>query len=61
MTIGIDIRMKELFLEYKKMGVYKRIDLKKLEEDRKGKLKLLHLIAGLIMLEMGIVILSGVV
>ena len=43
------------------LGVYKGLDPKKLEKVRKGKLKLLHLIAGLIMLGMGIVILSGVV
>ena len=43
------------------LGVYKGLDPKKLEEVRKGKLKLLHLIAGLIMLGMGIVILSGVI
>ena len=42
-------------------GVYKGLDPKKLEKVRKGKLKLLHLVAGLIMLGMGIVILSGVV
>ncbi len=43
------------------LGVYKGLDPKKLEKVRKGKLKLLHLVAGLIMLGMGIVILSGVV
>ncbi len=43
------------------LGVYKGLDPKKLEKVRKGKLKLLHLVAGLIMLGMGIIILSGVV
>ncbi|MEA1937300.1 MAG: cytochrome c biogenesis CcdA family protein [Patescibacteria group bacterium] len=43
------------------LGVYKGLDPKKLEKVRKGKLKLLHLTAGLIMLGMGIIILSGVV
>lgn len=41
-------------------AVYKGLDPKKLEETRKGKIKLLHLIAGLIMLGMGIAILSGI-
>ena len=43
------------------LGVYKGLDPKKLEKIRKGKLKLLHLIAGLIMLGMGIVILLGAI
>ena len=43
------------------IGVYKGLDPKKLEKLRKGKIKLLHLIAGLIMLGMGVTILWGVV
>jgi len=43
------------------LAVYKGLDPKKLEKARKGKVKLLHLAAGLIMLGMGIVILSGVI
>ena len=43
------------------LGVYKGLDPKKLEKTRKGKIKLLHLAAGLIMLGMGIVILLGAV
>ena len=43
------------------LAVYKGLDPKKLEETRKKKIRLLHLAAGLIMLGMGIVILSGVV
>jgi len=43
------------------LGVYKGLDPKKLEKTRKGKIKLLHLAAGLIMIGMGIVILSGIV
>ena len=42
-------------------AVYKGLDPEKLEKVRKGKIKLLHLIAGLIMLGMGIVILLGIV
>ena len=43
------------------IGVYKGLDPKKLEKLRSSKIKLLHLIAGLIMLGMGITILWGVV
>jgi len=43
------------------LAVYKGLNPKGLEETRKNKIKLLHLIAGLIMIGMGIVILSGVV
>lgn len=43
------------------LGVYKGLDPKKLEKVRAGKIKLLHLVAGLIMLGMGIVILFGVI
>ncbi|MCK5475064.1 MAG: sulfite exporter TauE/SafE family protein [Candidatus Pacebacteria bacterium] len=43
------------------IGVYKGLDPKKLEKLRSSKIKFLHLIAGLIMLGMGITILWGVV
>ncbi|MEA2098407.1 MAG: cytochrome c biogenesis protein CcdA [Patescibacteria group bacterium] len=43
------------------IGVYKGLDPKKLEKLRSNKIKLLHLIAGLIMLGMGVTILWGVV
>ncbi len=43
------------------LGVYKGLDPKKLEKTRMKNVKLLHLAAGLIMMGMGIVILSGVV
>jgi cytochrome c biogenesis protein CcdA/glutaredoxin len=43
------------------LGVYKGLDPKKLEKTRMKNVKLLHLIAGIIMLGMGAVILWGVV
>ncbi|MCK4592020.1 cytochrome c biogenesis protein [Candidatus Parcubacteria bacterium] len=43
------------------LGVYRGLDPQKLEKLRKGKIKLLHLTSGLIMLGMGAVILSGIV
>jgi cytochrome c biogenesis protein CcdA len=42
------------------LGVYKGLDIKKAEETRKDKIKLLHLIAGILLIGMGALVLLGI-
>jgi len=43
------------------LGVYKGMDIQKAEETRKDKIKLLHLIAGILLIAMGILVLLGAI